>query len=422
MRTHTTILLAALAALSGCACDAVPAGALQSCEVGAVVPEAVQTDILFVIDDSPSMEQEQANLRDNLSAFIDALVASPVANDFRIGVVSTSIDGFTLGGTTPQAYTAGPAADVPYPDGALVAIHQDGAGAGIAGDLIYDAATSTWGGARVLARGDGAPATLAALARDFKANVLLGTDGSGKEQPFRAARLALSDRLADANAGFLRPGARLAIFFLTDEDDCSDSAAPQRTTSNIQCRATAQKFADPPEMDRVEDFVAFLNGPIDGELREVRVAAVAGFAPSSSDPAVLVPALCSTASGQASDEAERFAALAAAPGAPPTRLGSICSASFADTLRAFAEDLRPSSLPLAGAPADWRMLAVRLLKAGGDPAGVTCAVAEAGTAAAGAADAVYAPPGFGRPAQLTFQNACALGLGDRIDVRIVCVN
>ncbi len=432
MRTTTTILVAALATLPGCACDTTPAGAVVDCQAGALVPEAVQTDILFVIDDSGSMSQEQENLRDNLAAFIDALVASPVQNDFRIGVTSTSVEGFTVDGATPQSYpqpTCRPAPctrppAIPYPDGALVAVDQ--AGGVTPGDLVYDPAawpaTGGWGGARILDKGDGSPAALAALARDFKANVLLGTAGSGKEQPFRAARLALTDRLADANAGFLRPGARLAVIIVTDEDDCSDTADPQRSTSNGECHDPDRKAATPPLMDPVEGFAAFLFDPIDGERRDVVVGVIAGFGPSPGDPAVLVPDLCNVSgAGQAFDTADRFAALLDGVGGARMRVGSICDASFADTLRGFAEVLMPSSLPLSGAPADWRMLVVTLQRPDG-AAPVTCQVAGEGTAGAAAADAVYAAPRFGRPAQLTFQNGCRLGLGDRVDVRLVCAN
>ena len=425
MRTTTTMLLAALAALPGCACDSAPPDAVQKCQASQVLPDAVQTDILFVIDDSGSMSQEQANLRNNLSAFIDALVASPVQNDFRIGVTSTSVEEFTANGSTAQAYGAGPAAGVPYPDGAIVAVRQQAGGAVTPGDLVYDLATDPatlgWGGPRILGKGDGSATALADLARDFKANVLLGVDGSGKEQPFRAARLALTDRLLDANAGFLRPGARLAVIIVSDEDDCSDTADPQRSLTNGQCHDPDRKFATPPLMDRVEDFASFLFGPIDGELRDVVVGVIAGFGPSPADPAVLVPQLCSTAgAGQAFDTADRYAALQSNVGAARMKVGSICDASFADTLRGFAEILIPTTLPLAGAPADWRMLGVSLTKAAG--AQLPCAVAEESSAAAAGADAVYSPPRFGRPAQLTFQNACRLDLGDRIDVRIVCVN
>jgi hypothetical protein len=36
------------------------------------------------------------------------------------------------------------------------------------------------------------------------------------------------------------------------------------------------------------------------------------------------------------------------------------------------------------------------------------------------ADAIYEPPQGGRPASLTFQNACALEQGDRVNVRVIC--
>ena len=122
-------LLALLAALA-LACESVPSDAVTRCEATRVVPAAVKTDILFVIDDSGSMDEEQANLRDNLSAFIDALVAAPIANEFQIGVTSTSVEEFGATATTGQAYTRGPALYKPYPDGALVAIHAERPGRG----------------------------------------------------------------------------------------------------------------------------------------------------------------------------------------------------------------------------------------------------------------------------------------------------
>jgi hypothetical protein len=410
MRTTTIMLCAALAGLPGCGCDTVPATALQDCQAAQVLPDQVQTDILFVIDDSGSMSDNQANLAANLGTFIDTLAASPVQNAFRIGVTTTSIEGFKTSATsTPaQAYTAAPAAGVPYPDGAILAIAQSAAGAGLSGAFIYDRATATWGGHRVLDAG------VASLQQDFKANVLVGARGSGREQPFRAARLALTDRLADANAGFLRPGARLAVFFLTDEDDCSGDPTTA-VSSDTQCHDLAVKN-DPALLDGVAGFTAFLLGPIGGELREVQVGAIAGF-----DPATLQPS-CGTCANSgcptALAQADRFDQLRVALGDARMRVGSICDASFRDTLLRFAEQLTPSALPLRGAPADWRMLAVKLTRAGG--AVVPCAVALDGSPEAPAAGAIYSPPGFGRPAQLTFQGACQLALGDRLEVSVVC--
>lgn len=418
MRTLLLVTALAVAALApGCACDSVPADALERCEASQVVPAEVQTDILFVIDDSRSMEEEQGNLSANLGAFVDALVASPIANHFRIGVTTTAAENFNATATAGQSYPAnGPAPNVPYPDGALVAIRQDAGGAGTPGALVYDAvahaATGGWGGARILDRG--APD----LVRDFRANVLVGLSGPGKEQPFRAARLALSDRLGDANAGFLRPGARLAVVFVTDEDDCSDAADP-RAGSNAACHDDVVKQAHPPVLDPVDDFARFLLGPIDGELREVTLGVIAGFDAATLTPSCGDAAICeNTACGTAFDGADRFAALAAAVGGARVRLGSICDASFRQTLEDLAATVMPTTMPLEGAPADPGLLVVSVRRA--DGSAQACRVAEEGTTGQGAADAVYAAPRFGRPAMLTFQNACSLRLGDRIEVRIVC--
>jgi len=415
MRIRLIFLFVVLASLQACACDTVPAGAITDCQATQVLPDAVETDILFVVDDSLSMAEEQTNLRDNLAVFVQALASSPVQNHFRLGVTSTSVAAFGATTTTGHAYGSGPSRGVPYPAGALVAIRQV-AGVGQSGQLLYDAVTAAttggWTGRRILDQGS------PTLVADFKANVLLGTDGSGKEQPFRAARLALSDRLADANAGFLRPGARLAVIFLTDEDDCSDTDAPF-ADSNDACHAMATKDASPPILDTPEDLAAFLLGPIDGEQRDVVVGAIAGLDPATLAPSCGDTSLCSdTACGTAFDKADRFVRLQAALGASRMQLGSICDASFADSLSRFATTLIPSALPLQGTPADWRMLVVTLTHADGSTVG--CGVVEEGSAGQAGADAVYAAPRFGRPAQLTFQNRCALGLGDRIDVRLVC--
>ena len=404
--------LAVLAGLPACtSCDTVPSDALLSCQATQVLPSSVSTDILFVIDDSGSMSEEQANLAANLDAFIDTLVASPVQNNFRIGVTNTSVEEFTGG----KSYTAGPSKNVPYPAGALVAIKTDTSGNPIPGAFVFDSVlnpqTGGWGGNRILDKGS------VTLAADFKANVHVGLDGSGKEQPFRAARLALSDRLADANSGFLRDGARLAIIFLTDEDDCSDSAAPLATT-NDSCHDTAVKNANPPILDTVDDFATFLLRPVGGQIRDVAVGAIAGFDPNGLAPSCGDTALCpDTACSTASDEADRFAALAAAL---PTRmqLGSICDASFRNTLARFAASLTPNTMPLDRAPADWRMLVVSVTKPTGTV--VPCTVGLEGAPRQSTVDAVYSGPKLGRQAQITFQNACKLDLGDKIDVRVVC--
>lgn len=399
---RTAVVLAALALLPRCACDTVPGDAVERCSATQVFAGGVKTDILFVIDDSGSMSQEQANLSANLGAFVDRLATLPIQDDYQIAVTTTDFDNF--GGGTE--FSPGR----PYPAGAIVAIAQDGTGAGISGSFVYDTATypatNGWGGNRLLPKGS------PTLARDFKANVLVGTVGSGKEQPFRVVRAALTDRIADGtNAGFLRPGARLAIVFVSDEDDCSDSGTVD-AANNGACGVLTTKQT---LLDSVAEFAAFLQGPLQGEARDTVVAGIVGVGEGTLELAC-VPATCCTT---ALDRADRHVALLQAMG-PRSRLASICDASFAAALDDFATAIMSNTLPLEGTPADWRMLVAAVTKAGG--ARVACRIvpADAPPADLAAADAIYAPPQVGRPATLTFQGNCTLGPGDLIDLNVIC--
>jgi hypothetical protein len=391
-------LLCAIAAFSGCAsCENAPDGALERCEDTVVIPSAVRTDILFVIDDSGSMSEEQANLRANLSSFVQALASAPIANEFQVGVTTTSVLDFDGSAEYP---TPGVSAGVPYPAGALVAIDQTG---GITpGDFVYQ---NGFGGTRILAAGS------PSLVQDFEANVQVGIVGTGKEQPFLAARLAIEKSAeGDVNAGFIRPGARLAIVFVSDEDDCSDSS--RSITSNARCHELDVKQNN---LDSIDEFAAFLRGPILGATREVLVAAIVPV-----DPDTLEPSQCTNPPlGQAFDKGDRFVDLVGALGPVRTRLASICDASFADALADIAGLLVSQTVPLQGTPADWRMLVAGIERAG---ATIPCTIAHEGTpeAAPGQADAVYSPPREGTPASVTFQRNCRVQQGDRIALDVIC--
>jgi hypothetical protein len=394
---------APLVALLLAACADPPSEAVLDCEANVQIGGAA-IDILFVIDDSGSMSQEQQNLRDNLAEFVQLLADAPVRSDFRIAVTNTSVRGF--GGET--AYAAGPNAGppaVPFPAGALVAVARDGAGAPLAGDLAWDAAAG-FGGPRVL---DAASPTLVA---DFQGNVLQGTSGSGKEQPLAAVRGALVDRVADGtNAGFLRPGARLAVVIVTDEDDCTDPG--NVATTNDLCHAAAVKAND---LEPVADFVSFLRGPIEGEARDPIVAVIAGF-----DQATLAPTGCGDPTGGPTvpasfDDPTRLDALVAALGPDRSYRGSICDPDFGPGLQAIADLLVPQTVPLEGAPSDPRLLVVSVRR--GD-AVIPCPVYET-CAGPGCGDgARFTRDGSG-PATLTFEGACRLHSGDRVDVGILC--
>jgi hypothetical protein len=416
MTARRPFLAASLVALS-LACASAPDGAVTRCEASQVIPAAVKTDILFVIDDSGSMSQEQANLATELDGFIQALASAPIANEFQIGVTNTSVEGApNSSGVTQKSYgTGSPSSGVPYPAGALVAIARDSFGTVVPGKLVWTQGVG-FGGTRILTAGS------LTLVADFTANVLVGTNGSSKEQPFRAARLAVTDRIADGtNAGFLRPGARLAIVFLSDEDDCSDSAAPFATDQ--QCSDPAWKTGD---LDSVDELASFLRGDIAGEPRDVVVAAIAGV-----NPTTLAPS-CGTTSGSiicadqtcgtAWDEGDRFVKLTSALGSAHTRVASICdgggptSPGFGHALEDIAGLLVSQSMPLDAVPADWHMLVAGVER---DGQTIPCPIQLDGTPEAATAAAVLTQPQEGK-ATLTFQGACQLKQGDVIKLDVVC--
>jgi hypothetical protein len=160
-----------------------------------------KVDFLFVIDDSPSMVEEQDNLIANFPA-LAALVDSDTNSagqplDYRIAVTTTgkSID-YTLDtivGNIPQSEDGS--------DGRFLNGSECGLG-------------HAW-----LERADG---DAAFIATKFSCMADVGTGGPSVEMPLANLELAFGDRVTDgSNAGFLREDALLAIIILTDEDDCS---------------------------------------------------------------------------------------------------------------------------------------------------------------------------------------------------------
>jgi hypothetical protein len=392
----TRAIAAALAALA-LSCGSAPQGAVTSCAVTSLVPVPVKTDILFVVDDSGSMAEEQANLAQNLDAFVATLAASPAKDQFQIGVTTTSVTGFS---TAETSYTSGPSATapaVPYPAGALVAVDP------ATGRLRWDPATRAFTGNRILAAGS------PTLVADFQANVRVGTGGSGKEQGLEAMRLALTDRIADGtNAGFLRPGARLAVVILSDEDDCSETNVPFVGTTNDRCHDPTFKAGGPGAAEPVADFVQLLQGPIAGERREIAAAGIIAVDP--------VTRARDTQCATAFDSVVRYFDFVEAFG-QSALVDSICNASFRQTLEQIAGIIAPQFVELDEVPADPALLTVALHKA--DGATQACRL---GTDPAGPFDAIYSAPqpDLGRLARITFQDKCVLHQGDAIDLQLVC--
>ncbi len=158
-------------------------------------------DILFVVDNSGSMAEEQASLTNNFPAFINVLnTIEGGLPDVHIGVVSSNVGtgGVNIGGCSTATRPEGD-------DGNL----QTNNCAGVTAAYLEDIKLTDGSRMRNYS-GD--------LASVFTCMARLGTNGCGFEAHIESAYRALQP---GKNAGFLRPGAFLAIIFVADEDDCS---------------------------------------------------------------------------------------------------------------------------------------------------------------------------------------------------------
>lgn len=167
-------------------------------------------DILFVIDDSPSMADKQANLKNNFPNFINVLnTIQGGLPDVHIGVVSSDM------GTK--------ATQEPSPGAAIGSLGMGGcSGTGDGGNLQIATAPVTGTYISDIKQTDGSrqvnyTGDLATVFGQMATGV--GAGGCGFEQHLEAMRAALNNN--PANAGFLRPDAYLAVIFIADEDDCT---------------------------------------------------------------------------------------------------------------------------------------------------------------------------------------------------------
>ena len=169
-------------------------------------------DLLFVIDNSGSMRQEQEELGRRVEDMIRELVTptdrgsetpAPVT-DLHLAVISTDIGsgGHRLGTCDQPASN-----DVGGDMGQMLGHQTVGScAASFEPYASYDVES-----------------TDAPIWEQFGCVANLGTNGCGIEQPLESALMALTSQAENGrpNHGFLREDSLLAVVFVTDEDDCS---------------------------------------------------------------------------------------------------------------------------------------------------------------------------------------------------------
>ncbi len=408
-RGHWPWLVAGLlGTLGGCTCEAPPdragSNVPTACAYDAPLFAPVETDILFVVDDSNSMSEEQEGVARELPTFVEVLqTGAGVTQNLRVGLVNTSVYSAYFNGNRLFLTS--------YPQGGW--LRQFPAVDGGVG-----------GGERWLTDPD--PEIVPRLSAAIRA---LGINGSFQETPFEAARIALTGTgfwttLADGgspNTGFLRPGARLLVVAVSDEDDCSEMDF--RNPKVFYTDAEGQDFCTLHEdlLTPVGDYVTAFERLDDGKgrPREILWGAIAPVARSNKVAQGVQGALadggpviqnvdCPTSGGPG----YRHRAMALAFDPTLTNLDSICAPDYHQSLLDIAQVASiPQTLTLTDNVPDARLLAVDITRADGSVQ--RCTLANGGITLV---DATATEP----PA-VRFQQDCLRRPTDtRVEVKLLC--
>jgi hypothetical protein len=193
-------------------------------------------DLVFMIDDSDSMSQEQGTLRNNFPVFMNELQNVPGGlPDIRVAVISSNV------GAGPGA----PSDSCPPLGDRGRFLVKPGCG--------LDPAQAHW----IAIDGKGNKNFTGDLAAVFSCMANLGTAGCGYEHQLQSIRAALSETNNIENRGFIREDAYLGIIILSDEDDCSGTPDSMIFDENLPGQAFSLRCAT--------HGVACGNGPVKAE-------------------------------------------------------------------------------------------------------------------------------------------------------------
>ena len=237
-----------------------------------------KVDILFVIDNSNSMSQEQEILANQIEVMAKALISptepgAPAVQDLHIGIVSTDMG---TGGYRIQTCDNPNNGD----NGVLQnAGRLDGC------DPVYsapdcDRAECPWLVHSTEFPDDGSDPSNPPIWNDFGCIATLGTGGCGFEQQLESSYQAiLNTEAGRPNEGFLRNDSLLAIIYVTDEDDCSSPDPEMFNPSNEAYGGLNIRCGLEENQDRLYPISRYHDGFVEargGNADRVVVAAITG--------------------------------------------------------------------------------------------------------------------------------------------------
>ena len=188
-----------------------------------------RADLLFVVDNSNSMSENQASLARSFSTFLSALTdgAAGALSDLHVGVISTDLG--TPGSVVPSCANTDQGDDGllnPVRHGAAIRQHYPWTTAP-PGRRPMHCTNSPRQFPTFLTFASGT-SDAEQFREEFVCNAYLSIGGCGLEQQLESAYRALVVHNprevagnTDPNAGFVRDEAVLGVFFVTDEEDTS---------------------------------------------------------------------------------------------------------------------------------------------------------------------------------------------------------
>jgi hypothetical protein len=241
----------------------------QETDFSILISPEREVDVLFMVDNSPSMDPKQAALAANFPKMIQVLQQIPDGTggaslpDVHIGVISSDMgagseetaqgckrvlgDRGLLWGNDPNNPMASVAPNADPTQGGHP--QTNGCGLHSGARWISDVADPSGSEVRIKNYDRNIEDVFSCLA------TAVGTSGCGFEHQLQSVRVALNadypnnpldppNQINPENIGFVRPNAYLAIVLITDEDDCS--ADPDDTINDkmfLQTQSTVTETA-----------------------------------------------------------------------------------------------------------------------------------------------------------------------------------
>lgn len=259
-----------------------------------------KVDILWVVDSSGSMAEEQSYLGTNFRSFINSLSASN--SDFQVGVTTTDICASQSPSTVAMNQRWCPTLD-------------GNSNTHLRGSLVGDSSF------KVL------KPSMSDLTSRFTRYANVGIDGSSHEHGLKAAEMAVTKSLSGQNEGLVRSNSFLAVIVVSDEED--DGIGLGKTDlftgiNYIDAGMTSARYTD-------TDFINYMNA--NKGAGNYSLSTITGTRLANGR-------MCTSAHSQPQEEGTQYIAAAKKTGGI---VQSICDTNWSTSLANIGRDINAQS-------------------------------------------------------------------------------